>query len=98
MHGRHRRGVNREHGRERVGVLTRHDPEERIALRGVCTFVDEGEGLAIPFVNRSRPLEDRADLKAVERRLTVAALVDLDASHGVTMTLVGKRVALTRAT
>jgi hypothetical protein len=84
------RGVDREHRRERIGVLPGHDLEQGVALGIVGALVDEGERLAIAFVDRARPFEDGGDAQAVEPGVAMMAFVDLDAGDGVAMALVGQ--------
>ena len=94
MHVGDGRGVDREHGRERIGVLARHDPQQGVALRLAGAPVDECQRLAIAFVDRARPFEDGGDGQAVEPGIAMVAFVDPDAGDGVAMALVGQRVEL----
>ena len=94
MHVGDGRGIDREHGRERVSVLTGHDPEQRVALLLVGALSTNAMRLAIAFVDRPRPFEYRRDLEAVEPGIAMMALVDLDAGDGVAMAFVGQRVEL----
>ena len=64
--------------------------QQRLALLLVGALVDEGERLAIAFVDRPGPFEDGGDSQAVEPRVAMVALVDLDAGDGVAVALVGQ--------
>src|SRR5258708_6548655 len=46
-----------EHCGEWIGIFPRHDFEDRLALGGARTFVDERLGLAVALVNGLGPLE-----------------------------------------
>src|SRR5438309_9821062 len=94
MHCGHRRRVDREHGRERVGVLAGHDFEQGVALLRAGALIDEGEGLAIPLVNCSRPFEEGTDLQAVERSVAMLSLIDLDTGHGIAVAFIRKGIEL----
>lgn len=88
------RGVNRKHRRERIGVLTGHDLQQRLTLALVGVLVDEREHLAMTFVDRSRPFENGGNPQAVQPGLAMMAFVDLDPGHRVAVTLVGETVEL----
>src|SRR3954453_3941132 len=94
MHVRDGRRIDREHGRERIGVLAGHDLEQCVPLVVVGALVNKGERLAVPFVDRSGPFEDRADLQTVQTRVAMLSFIDLDSGDGVAMALIRQAVEL----
>ena len=79
---------------QRGRVLTRHDAQKGVALGVVSPLIDEGDCLAIAFVDGSGPFEDCSDLEAIEPGIAVMPLVDLDSCDRVAIALVGQRVEL----
>src|SRR6185436_1931272 len=65
-----------------------------VALRVAGLLVDEGDGLAVAFMNRPRPLEDGGDAQPAQVGRAVLAAIDLDARHRVAMALVRQCVEL----
>src|SRR5271170_8304068 len=55
------RGIDSKHCRERIGILPRHDLQQRLALLRVRFVVNESDSLAITLVDCSRPLENGRD-------------------------------------
>src|SRR3954453_368999 len=84
-------GEHREHGREWVRVLAGHDLKQRLALLRVSALVHKRNRLAVPFMNRSGPLEDCCKPQSVQGSVAIAAFVDFDRGHRMAVTLVRKR-------
>jgi len=43
------------HSGARFGVLTAQNAKQRLALFGICSLIEDDEGLAFALVNRPRP-------------------------------------------
>src|SRR5579872_5246154 len=57
MHMSYRRGIDCEHGRERVGVLAAHDLEQCVSLLFAGSLIDKCQRFAIALVNGAGPFE-----------------------------------------
>src|SRR5580692_4373014 len=94
----HGRGEHCEHGRAGRGVLPAHDAKQRIALCVIRTLVHNRQRLAIAHMHGPGPFEDARDAQAIELRIAMKALVDLDADHGLAIAMRRQPVELTRTT
>jgi len=59
------------------GVLPSHDPQERVALLGRCTLVDNQLHPSVAFVHRPGPRPEAGRAKPVEFYIGVPTFVDL---------------------
>ncbi len=62
-----------------AGVLPAHDAQERLALRGIGTPIDDGQCLTIAFVDRAGKAKDPREPQPIEGRVAMMSLIDLDA-------------------
>src|SRR6185312_6044879 len=87
-----------EHRRERLRILSRHDLQQRLALRRARARVDDRLAATLALMDRTGPCEHHRDLRPVEAHIAVMALVDRDAADRIAITLGGQRAELAGTT
>src|SRR5258708_4751078 len=87
-----------EEGGAGLGVLTRHDLEDRLALFRRGALVDDGLDFAMTHVDRARPGGGRGQAQAVELHLAVMTFLDLYPDRRATGTVGGQGVELAGTT
>src|SRR5258708_14242064 len=87
-----------EEGGAGLGVLTRHDLEERLALFRRGALVDDGLDFAMAHVDRARPGGGRGQAQAVEFHLAIMAFIDLYADRRAASAIGGRGIELAGAT
>src|SRR6185312_11076888 len=78
-------------------LLAGEDGEQRLALSLVGPLVDDQEGLAAAFMDRSRPLHHGDGLQAVQLHLAEVAFLDGEAADGLAEAVRRQRIELAPA-
>ena len=84
------RSVDLKECRAWFGVLTAHDAQNSLALRGARALIDDGDCFAVALMDRARPGKHACEIQPVELSVAVAALIDHNPENRLTVA-VGRR-------
>src|SRR5262245_12283992 len=92
-----RGGEDAPDGGEGLGLLAGEDGAQRLALRLVGPLVDDQQGLAVAFMDRSRPLHHADGLQPVQLHVAEMAFLDGEAADGLAEAVRRRRIELAPA-